>query len=127
MFSPGIFFFSSRRKEKKNHKKEKNVEKGWNFLSSSHFALSLLAPVFALPILPFCFKHFFLASSFSQAKESKKKTKKKNHRKEKKCREGRELTFKLSFYLFTFGSHFYPFISTFSFQAFSSEHFLFLK
>jgi hypothetical protein len=69
--SLGIFFFSNIRgkknKEKKNHREEKNAEKGGNFPSSSHFALSFLALDFALPLLPFCFKRFLLTSFFSQA------------------------------------------------------------
>jgi hypothetical protein len=80
-------------KKKKTIKKKKNAEKGGSFPSSSrvalsflaptlssHFwlpccplifgsrvALSFLAPFFALSLLPFCFKCFFLASSSSQA------------------------------------------------------------
>jgi hypothetical protein len=50
-----------------------------------------------------------LASSSSPAKEKKEKHKdKKNHREEKICIEGKELTFKLLFCPFTFGSCFYP-------------------
>ncbi len=49
---PNIFFFSSRKKErktkKKNIEKEKNAKKGRSLLSSSRFALSLLAPAFGL-------------------------------------------------------------------------------
>jgi Na+/H+ antiporter NhaD/arsenite permease-like protein len=49
-----------------------------------------------------------LAFSF-RAEEKEKKTKeKKNHREEKKCREGKELSFKLPFCPFTFGSRFCP-------------------
>jgi hypothetical protein len=36
---------------------------------------------------------------------NKRKKKKKNHRKELKCRKGRELSFKLLFFPFTFSSH----------------------
>jgi hypothetical protein len=39
---------------------------------------------FWLPLLPFCFKRFLLASSSSQAKEKKRKQTKENHREEKK-------------------------------------------
>jgi hypothetical protein len=71
MFSLGIFFFSSKRKEmktkeKKTIKKKKNAKKGVSFPLSSHYALSLLAPASALLLLPFCFKCFFLTSFFSQ-------------------------------------------------------------
>jgi hypothetical protein len=48
-----------------------------------------------------------LASSSSHAEE--KKTKKKNHREENKCREGRELSFKLPLCLFTFAFPLLPF------------------
>jgi hypothetical protein len=60
-------------KEKKTHKEKKNVEKGGSFASSSHYALSLLAPASAFSLLPFCFKRFLLASSYFQTKEKKKK------------------------------------------------------
>jgi flagellar biosynthesis protein FlhB len=43
-----------------------------------------LAPAFALPLLPFCFKRFLLAFSSSQAKEKEKKTKKKKTIEKKK-------------------------------------------
>ncbi len=76
-----IFFFSSRRKEKKNHREEKNAEKGRSFLSSSYFALSLLAPAFALSLLPFCFKCFLLASFCFQAIFFKKTIEKKKNAK----------------------------------------------
>ncbi len=67
-------------KEKKNHKEEKNADKGRRFPLNSCFALSLLAPAFALLLLPYCFKRFLLASFYSQVEEKKKKTieKKKN-------------------------------------------------
>jgi len=75
--SPSTFFFSSRKKEKKTIEKKKNVEKGRSFPLSSYSALSLCAFVFALLLLPFCFKHFLLASSSFQVKEGKKTMKKK--------------------------------------------------
>jgi hypothetical protein len=52
-----------------------------------------LAFTSASPFLPFYFKHFLLAFFSSQAAKEKKR----NHRDEKKCREGKELSFKLSF------------------------------
>jgi hypothetical protein len=79
-----------------------------------------LAPTSTFSLLPFCFKHFLLASSSSQAEE-KKKTK------NKKCREGKELTFKLSLGLLIFGSRFWPLVSALSFQALSPWHLLFFK
>jgi hypothetical protein len=56
----------------------------------------------------------------------KKKTKKKKHRK-KKCREGRELAFKLPFYPLTFGFCFYPPTSALLFQTLSFGIFFFLS
>jgi hypothetical protein len=57
-----------------------------------------------------------LAFSSSQAEKKKKKHKeKKNHREEKKCRERRELTFKFSFYIVTFGSYFWSPVFALSF------------
>ncbi len=65
--SPDIFFFSSRRKKKQRKKniEKKNAEKGGSLPSSSHSTLSLLAFASTLPLLPFCFKRFLLASSSS--------------------------------------------------------------
>jgi hypothetical protein len=84
-----------------------------------------LVPAFALPLLHFRFKHFLLASSSSQVEEKKKNTKKKNHSEENKCREGKELTFKLLFYPFIFGSYFCPPVFALSFQALSLNIFFF--
>jgi len=109
--------------KKKNHKKEKkNAEKGKNFPLSSCFALSLCAPTFALLLLPFCFKHFLLASSSSQVEERKK-----NNKKENKCRKGREGAFKLSLCPFTFGSCFCLLVSAFLFQTPSPFHLFLFK
>jgi hypothetical protein len=106
------------KKKKKTIEKKRNVEKGGNFPSSSHSAFSLLALASTLPLLPFCFKRFFLASSSFQVEEKEKKP----HKKEKKCKERKELSFKLLLCPLTFGSHFYPFVS----NVFS-WHFLLLK
>jgi hypothetical protein len=55
---------------------------------------------------------FFLGIFFSSRR---KRRKKKNHREEKKCREGKELSFKLLFYphfwFLLLPSHFCPFVS----------------
>jgi len=64
-------------KKKKTIEKKKNVEKGRSFPLSSCFALSLCALVFALLLIPFCFKQFLLASFFFQVEERKKTKKKK--------------------------------------------------
>jgi preprotein translocase subunit YajC len=98
MFFFGIFFFSSIRKEKKRRKKNHKVGKKCRERRALSFKLPICpftqAPASAFPLLPshfylFVSNVFFLASSFSQAKEKKKKTK------EKKCRKGKELTFLL--------------------------------
>ncbi len=116
-----IFFFFSNTKKTKHTKKQqkKNQEKGRNLPSSSRFALSFLAPTSTL-----LFQMFSLLASFSS--QTKEKKRKKNHREEKKCREGRELSFKLPFYLFTFDSRFYLPTSTLLFQTLS-WHLLVLK
>ncbi len=102
------------KKIKKNTKKKKIVEKGRNFPLSSRSTLSLLAPVYAFLLFPFCFKHFLLASSSFQV--------------EKKCtEEGRELTFKLSLCPLTFSSLFCPPVFAFLFQVFFPWHLLLLK
>jgi hypothetical protein len=54
VFSLGIFFFSSKRKEKKHKEKKtiekkKYVEKGRSLLSNFYSTFSFLAPTFALP------------------------------------------------------------------------------
>jgi Na+/H+ antiporter NhaD/arsenite permease-like protein len=76
----GIFFFLRKKKKKKKKKhRKKNVEKEKNLLSSSRFALSILTPASStLPLLPFCFKCFLMASSSFQTKKNK------NHKEEKK-------------------------------------------
>jgi hypothetical protein len=65
-----------------------------------------------------------LASSTFQVEENKTKQRKKTIEK-KKCKEGRELSFKLSFCLLTFGSCFYPPISALLFQMLSLDIFFF--
>jgi hypothetical protein len=65
-----------------------------------------LAPASTFPLLPFCFKCFLLAASYSQTKEEEK-----NHGEEKKCKEGKEFSFKFMFCPLTFGSRFCPSIS----------------
>jgi len=79
-------FFSSRRKEKKNIEKKRNAEKGGSLPLSSHSTLSLLAFASTLPLLPFCFKHFLLASSSSQIEEKRKRQRKKKHREKKNAK-----------------------------------------
>jgi hypothetical protein len=96
MLFPSIFIFSSRRKEKENHREGKSAEKGESLPSNSHSTLSLLAPAPSLLFCPFFSSTFSLASFSSQVNKKKEKHKKrKNHREEKKCKEGRKLTFLL--------------------------------
>jgi hypothetical protein len=58
--------------------------------------------------------------------EKRKKTlRKKNHKEEEKCREGKELSFKLLLYPLTFGSHFWLPIFALLFQMLSFGNFLF--
>jgi hypothetical protein len=68
MLSPNIFFFSSRKKEKKTIEKKRNAKKGGSFPSSFRFVFSFFALTFALPLLPFYFKRFLLASFFFHVK-----------------------------------------------------------
>jgi hypothetical protein len=64
---------------------------------------------------------FFFSCKIKQNKSKKKK----NHGGEKKCREGRVLSFKLPFCLLSFGSHFYPATSALLFQRLSLGIFFF--
>jgi flagellar biosynthesis protein FlhB len=68
-------------KKKKTIKKKKNAKKGGSLPSSSRSALSVFALVFALLLLPFHFKHFFLASSSFQTEGKKRKTQRKKMQK----------------------------------------------
>jgi hypothetical protein len=122
--SLGIFFFSSKRKKKQRKKtieKNRNVEKGGRFPSSSYYVLSLSNPASALPFLPFCFKRFLLASS-SQAEENKIKTKKNKTIRKKNAKKGGSLfsssrsTF-FHFWFLVLDSCFYLFISSTFFVA----------
>jgi len=100
-------------KEKKTIEKKKYAQRGGSLLSSSHSALSLLAPAFALLCQVLSLGIFF----FSSRRKDKKHKEKKNRRKETKCREGKEFTFKLSLCPFIFGSCFCPLAYTLSFQV----------
>jgi hypothetical protein len=62
---------------------------------------------------------------FSSRRGKKKHKEKKNHKEEKKCKKGKELSFKLPFYLLTFGFYFYLPNSTLLFQTFSPGIFFF--
>jgi flagellar biosynthesis protein FlhB len=104
--SLGIFFFSSKSKEKKN-KKEKPIEKKTKmqrkegaYLQAlalpSHFWVSLLASCFCL----FVSSAFSLAFFFSQAKENKEKHKEqKNHREKENAKKGGSLPFLSRFFV----------------------------
>jgi len=77
-----------------------------------------LGPTSALPLLPFCFKHFFLASSSSQVEEKKKN-------KEKNVGKGRSFPLKSHSALSPFGSHFCPLAFSLLFQTLSPNIFFF--
>jgi preprotein translocase subunit YajC len=62
---------------------------------------------------------------FSSSRKKEEKNKKENHKEKKKCREGKELSFKLSFCPFTFGSFFCRPTSTLLFQMLSHGIFFF--
>ncbi len=87
----------------------------------SHFGLPLLPSYFCISISSTFSCHLLLLKQ----KKRKKTLRKNNHRKEKKCREGRELTFKLPLCPLTFGSYFYPLTFDLLFQAFSPNIFFF--
>jgi hypothetical protein len=78
-FSPRIFFFSSRKKnkEKKNHREKRNVEKGRSLPSSSCYAFSFLAPISTLLFFPFRLKCFLLGIFFFSSRRNKRKTQRK--------------------------------------------------
>jgi len=69
--------FQEKKNKEKAIEKKKYAEKGGSFLLSSRFAFSLLAPTSTLPLLPFCFKRFLLASFSSQVEKKKTKQRKK--------------------------------------------------
>jgi len=67
-----VFFFFFLNTQENNNKK-KPQKKGGSLPSSSHSALSLLAPTSAFLLLHFGFKCFLLAFSFYQTEEKKRK------------------------------------------------------
>jgi len=74
---------------------------------------------FWLMLLPFRFKLFSRSIFFFSSEREK------NYTVKKKCKEGKELTFKLLFCPLTFGFCFWPLIFGLSFQALSPWHFFF--
>jgi len=121
----GIFFFSSIRKGKKN-KEKKTIEKKSRQRKELTFKFSLCLLTFSSRFYPPAFALLLQTLFPSIFFFSSRRKEKKNHRKEKKCKEGRELTFKLSFCLLTFDSRFCPPIFAFSIQALSPCHLLLL-
>jgi len=88
------------------------------------------------PVLPFHFWVPLLPSHFCPSVSNafpwhllllkeKKRKEKKNHIEKKKCKEGKELSFKLSLCPLTFGSHFCPPASALPFQTLSLGIFFF--
>jgi preprotein translocase subunit YajC len=127
--SPGIFFFSNIRKKKtqrkKNHIEEKKCKEGRELT----FKLPLYPLIFGSWLCLLVSAFLFQTFSFSIFFFSNKRKRKKKHREEKKCRKGKELTFKLSLWLLIFGSCFCPPTFALSFQTFFpfSWHLLLLK
>jgi hypothetical protein len=88
-FSLSIFFFSSKKKttqKKKPIEKKKNANKGRSLLSNFCFALSFLAPTFALSFQVLSPNIFFFSN-----KRKKKHNEKKNHREKKNAEKGGNL------------------------------------
>jgi hypothetical protein len=121
-------FSSSQIEEKKEkHKEKKIIEKKKMQRREGAYLQA--------PFLPFIFGScscLFVSSTFSwhfllfkQKKKKEKHKEKQIHKKKKNCRKGRELTFKLHFYPFIFGSCFYPPAFTLSFQVLSPYIFFF--
>ncbi len=119
-FFPGIFFFS-RKKKQKNHREEKKCRKRREFSFKLPLCLFNFDFYFCPRTSTLLFQTIFLGIFFFSSKR------KINHRKGKKCKEGRELSFKLPLCIFTFGSHFLPPVFAHFFQALSPWHFLLLK
>jgi Na+/H+ antiporter NhaD/arsenite permease-like protein len=115
--------FLKQKKKKHTHKKTKRRERAYlqALAPPFHFWLLFLPSRFCTFVSGIFSWHFF----FSSIRKKKKTQRKKNHRKGQKCRKGRELTFKLSLCLRTFGSYFYPLAFALSFQALSLDIFFF--
>ncbi len=102
-----IFFFLNTKKIKHTRKEHKKTKRREGAYLQAPTLPSLLAATFTLLFQTFFHDIFF----FSNKRKEKQKQRKKNHRKENKCRERRELSFKLALCLLTFGSHFCPSVS----------------
>jgi hypothetical protein len=109
---------SSFQTQKRQNTQENNPKK-IKRREGAYLQAFVLPSHFWLPLLPFYFKHFLLASSSSQAKKKKKKTKK------KKCRKRKALSFKLPLYPLNFGSCFSLPTFALMFQMFSYSIFFF--
>jgi hypothetical protein len=117
-FSPCIFFFSSRRKKK--HKEKKSKEK-----KELSFKLSFCPLTFGSHFCPPTSTLLFQTFSPGIFFFSRKTQRKRNLKKENKCREGKEISFKLSLYPLIFGSRFCPLTSSLLFQTFFHGIFFF--
>ncbi len=118
----GTLLFSSsqtQRRQNTQNNNNKNEKKGGNLLSSSHSAFSLLAPTSTFLFQTLSPDIFFFSS------KRKKKKRKENHKNKIKCREGKELSFKLPLCPVTFGSRFCLPISALLFQTCSLNIFFF--
>jgi uncharacterized membrane protein len=103
-------------KEDITHKKttKKTKKKEGTYFQAPTFALSLLAPISTL--LFQMFSHGVFLFSIIQGKKTQRK---------KRCRKGRQFSFKLPLYPLTFGSYFYPFVFALMFQTLSLNIFFF--
>jgi len=120
-----VFFFSNIEKTKHTEKQQKKPKERKELT----FKLSLCPLTFGScvcpPIFAFLFQVLSLGIFLFSSRRGKKNIKKKNQKEENICREGKELTFKLLLYPFTFGSCFC--LPTFAllFQVFSHGIFFF--
>jgi hypothetical protein len=116
-----VFFFSNIKKTKHTKKLQQKKQGEGRELT---FKLPLCPLTFGSHFCPLTFalsfQVFFPNIFFFSSKKKKKK-----HRTENKCKERKELTFKLLLYLLTFDSRFYPPTFAFLFQTFSLGIFFF--
>jgi hypothetical protein len=98
----------TQRSQNTQKNKTKNQKKGRSLRSSSRSTFSFLAPTSTLFFQTLSLSIFFFLSKRG------KKQRKKNHKEEKKCKEGKEVTFKLSLCPLTSSFCFWPHISCLS-------------
>jgi len=118
-------FLLFRHREDKTHKKttKKKPREGRELTFKFSLCFLTFGFRFCPPAFALSFQVLSLGTFFSNIRK-KKPQRKKNHRK-KKCRKGRELTFKLPLCLLIIGYRFYPPTFALSFQVFYSCIFFF--